>query len=234
MVFKKGNKPWNLGKPRMTWITGLTKETDVRVKKMGESISKTREDLSRRGLLTSWNKGLTKDTDKRVKIISEKIKKYHPIKGKYIKCKICGKDFYIKLYRIGKGKYCSRKCASQRMPSQKSGNGKVGFRKDLNQFFRSTWEANFARILNYWKIPWEYEPIRFNLGDCIYVSDFKVFDPKIKGYYFIEIIGYLDDKHKRKLGLFCKLYPNEKIQIIPSSIYEDLKLNFENKLPNWE
>lgn len=36
------------------------------------------------------------------------------------------------------------------------GSGKTGRRMDLNnQFFRSTYEANFVRILNYLRIEWE-------------------------------------------------------------------------------
>ena len=37
------------------------------------------------------------------------------------------------------------------------GYGKQGIREDLNQFFRSNWEANVARTLNLEGIKWEYE-----------------------------------------------------------------------------
>lgn len=105
-------------------------------------------------------------------------------------------------------------------------------RKDLNnQFFRSTWEANFARILNYWKIPLEYEKTRFDLGDCTYCPDFKILG---KEPYFVEVVGFFDETHKKKLGLFMKKYPNEKLQIISKIEYKDLKQEFSKKIKNWE
>ena len=105
-------------------------------------------------------------------------------------------------------------------------------RKDLNnQFFRSKWEANFARVLNYWKIPWEYEKTRFDLGDCTYCPDFKIYDVEP---YFVEVIGFFDDIHKNKLSLLQKMHPNEKIQIISSAEYKDLKDKFSTIIENWE
>lgn len=38
---------------------------------------------------------------------------------------------------------------------------KSGYRKDLGMNFRSNWEANFARILNAYKINFEFEPTVF-------------------------------------------------------------------------
>lgn len=53
-----------------------------------------------------------------------------------------------------------------------NGWGKSFIREDLNQHFRSTWEANFARILNYLDIDWEYEKYRIFFEDCSYLPDF--------------------------------------------------------------
>ena len=90
MTFKKGNIPWNLGKPHLVgdknpskrpevrkkisdakkgckcWLTGLTKETDKRVQQLAENVSKTRNLLIQQGLLVPWNKGLTKKDDPRI------------------------------------------------------------------------------------------------------------------------------------------------------------------------
>lgn len=60
--FKKGNVPWN---------KGLNK-TDPRVAQYGLVGSKTKLELSRKGLLpASWNKGLTKATDIRLANLSK-------------------------------------------------------------------------------------------------------------------------------------------------------------------
>ena len=52
MPFAKGHVPWN---------KSLTKETDARVKKNGESISKTKRRKAKEGTLVVWNKCLTKE-----------------------------------------------------------------------------------------------------------------------------------------------------------------------------
>ena len=46
-------------------------------------------------------------------------------------------------------------------------NAKGGIRTDLNAYFRSTWEANYARILNYESIEWKYEAKTFQLDECL-------------------------------------------------------------------
>ena len=51
------------------WNKGLTKETDERVRRNGESIS----NLYKSGKIKNWCDGLTKDTDKRLLKMSEKI-----------------------------------------------------------------------------------------------------------------------------------------------------------------
>ncbi len=105
-------------------------------------------------------------------------------------------------------------------------------RKDLNnQFFRSNWEANFARILNHLKIKWEYEPTRFKFENCTYCPDFKIYDKKI-GIYYIEIVGFFDDCHKKKLSLMNKFYPTEQLQVINNVICKDLKNKYSQLLPN--
>lgn len=61
---KLGDKNPNYGKS--TWNTGLTKETDIRLKETGKKISKSRLGIEpwnkgKRGLQTAWNKGLRKN-----------------------------------------------------------------------------------------------------------------------------------------------------------------------------
>ena len=110
---------------------------------------------------------------------------------------------------------------------------KAGFREDLNKYFRSTWEANFARILNYLNISYEFEPKKFNMIDKNglpfgYTPDFK-----IKNKY-IEIKGYWHVGDKEKMQLFKKYFPNEKMHIIDKSLYLKYKNKFSHKIPTWE
>jgi len=86
-----------------------------------------------------------------------------------------------------------------------------GKRKDLNNvYFRSSWESNYARYLNLFKIEWEYEPKRFlfesiKRGIRSYAPDFRL--PKENKW--IEVKGWLDKQSKTKLKRFKKYYPDE-------------------------
>ncbi len=106
------------------------------------------------------------------------------------------------------------KKAAERMTNKKDTkeNYKIsvsGKRKDLgDQFFRSSWEANYARYLNFKKEKWEFEPKTFffknvKRGALSYTPDFFV-DNKI-----IEIKGYFNSKDRGKINRFKKQYPKE-------------------------
>lgn len=115
---------------------------------------------------------------------------------------------------------------------------KSGKRKDLNnQFFRSSWEANVARILNHLNIEWEYEIKRFvfesdnELGVDSYQPDFYL--PKLN--IWIEVKGWLDEKSKIRLKLFREYYPEEydNLIFIDQSFYNLLRYTYFN-LEYWE
>lgn len=122
--------------------------------------------------------------------------------------------------------YCTRKCAEKY--SEGGGNGKYGFRKDLGQFFRSTWEANYARILNLRGIPWEYEPRKFKLGKTTYTPDFRVGKNE-----YIEIKGWVSPQWERKRRTFEKRYPEIDLEVLGPRSYERLRGIYENKI-QWE
>ena len=114
---------------------------------------------------------------------------------------------------------------------------KSGKRKDLDDaFFRSAWEANIARILNYLNIEWEYEPKRFffngeNLSVDSYQPDFYL--PKLNKW--IEVKGWMDEKSKARLKYFQEQYPeqNENLILINQDFYILLRYKYFY-LPNWE
>jgi len=86
-----------------------------------------------------------------------------------------------------------------------------GKRKDLNNtYFRSAWEANYARYLNLVKEKWQYEPRMFLYKDIIhgtrsYAPDFYL--PKQDRW--IEVKGYFRPKAVTAIKRFKKYYPNE-------------------------
>ena len=114
---------------------------------------------------------------------------------------------------------------------------KGGIRQDLNQYFRSSWEANIARILNHLNIEWIYEYKRFNFseekeGVLSYQPDFYL--PKYNKW--IEVKGWMDEKSKLRLELFKKYYPTESLNLIlvNEEIYLLLNKQYSKIVENWE
>lgn len=97
--------------------------------------------------------------------------------------------------------------------SRKKGNAyqytKTGYRKDIDMNVRSSWEANFVRVLKIYKIDFEFEPTVFSFpikrGTRGYTPDFLL----NRNHDWVEIKGYLDDKSKIKLKRFKRYYPDE-------------------------
>lgn len=141
---------------------------------------------------------------------------------------------------------------------RKAGNAfqhtRTGYRKDIDLSVRSSWEANFVRVLQIYKIEYQFEPTVFPFpikrGTKGYTPDF----------YFpgqdewLEIKGYLDDKSKIKLKRFKRYFPEEFSSMtcviskysneaknfmadleIPNIVfYEDIRDSYSKYLINWE
>lgn len=107
------------------------------------------------------------------------------------------------------------------------GSSRKGYRKDIGHFVRSTWEANFARILNYSGVDYEYEPKRFNLGYTTYTPDFKI------GNKYVEIKGY-DTKEAKKKRIMCRKIYEIKILIIKKIKYLKLQNKYMPLIKGWE
>jgi hypothetical protein len=120
---------------------------------------------------------------------------------------------------------------------------KGGRRPDLdNRYFRSSWEANYARYLNWLKsqgqiASWEYEAKVFTFpikrGTTEYRPDFLVTYPDGQSEWH-ETKGYLDDKSKTQLKRMAKYYPQEKIILIDGSVYKNIAKLFSRIVENWE
>jgi len=120
----------------------------------------------------------------------------------------------------------------------------IGKREDLNNLFvRSSWEANYARYLN-WLVglgeikSWEYEPEEFEFktikkGNRFYIPDFKVTNNDGSIEYH-EVKGYMDADSKTKLKRMAKYYPEIKLVLIDKPVYLELHKQLKNLIPNWE
>jgi len=108
-----------------------------------------------------------------------------------------------------------------------------GFREDLQRYFRSRWEANQARVFDYFGIKWEYESAkcRFNLGDLgNIIIDFYLVDLN----YYIEVQGFLREKKEQKLQKLAELYPQIRVDIIDYKKYLLLASKFSSVIDKWE
>ena len=109
-----------------------------------------------------------------------------------------------------------------------------GFREDLKAGFKSSWEANIARILNKQGVTWEYEKASESYATEIgyYIPDFKVDrDGKI---HIIEVKGFWAQRSIKKVASAVGQVKDEKIIIIDSDFYSLINTKYKNVILNWE
>lgn len=97
-------------------------------------------------------------------------------------------------------------------------------------YFRSQWEMNYARYLEFLKqkgliIEWEHEPHTFwfeeiKRGVRSYMPDFKVYDPD-GSHYWVEVKGWMDPKSVTKIKRLKKYYPNERLEVVGKKWFAD-------------
>jgi hypothetical protein len=107
-----------------------------------------------------------------------------------------------------------------------------GYRKDLKQYFRSSWEANYARFLTWKGLRWIYEPKAFSVivegKHLTYTPDFFLPDKAM----YIEVKGYwASDLAKQKFKAFEKIH---HIVLVGPRTYKRIEKSFSNKVKNWE
>lgn len=111
-----------------------------------------------------------------------------------------------------------------------SENSKIkhgGKREDLNnRYFRCSWEADFARILEYENIKYEYEK-KIILSDCVYYPDF--FLKEINIYIEIKANNGNADKFMQ-----FKNETNENAYIIYGDEFKFISKLYSYKIKNWE
>lgn len=144
-----------------------------------------------------------------------------------------------------KKKTAKKKKDYKRVRKPKPSFGNAGRGADLGDvYFRSTWERNFARYLN-WQIKckliysWQFEPDRFMFhrikrGNNSYLPDFKVWETKNSIPFYYEVKGYMDRASKTKLNRMALYYPEVKIVLIDEKAYKRIKEEWARVIPNWE
>ena len=159
----------------------------------------------------------------------------------YIECKQCGQSFRARELDVKNGKkYCSNKCRYLGTTSGFGLSWKAGYRNDLGDvYFRSSWEANYARLLNHMKDmcvvrDWEFEPEAFEFEDgTVYIPDFLVTSMKGRKTYH-EVKGWLDERSIRKLKLMKEHKPNVDVVLVDTSLYRTLESIYAQNISGWE
>lgn len=119
-----------------------------------------------------------------------------------------------------------------------------GRRADLDgMYFRSGWEANYARYLNWLKArgdirDWAYEPKTFvfhgvTRGSLTYTPDFLVTENDGAEKYH-EVKGWMTSQSRTKLKRMAKHYPEEIIILIDEPQYRSIEKMVSGIVPNWE
>lgn len=122
---------------------------------------------------------------------------------------------------------------------------KGGRRADLGKtWFRSSWEANYARYLNLLMRlgvveKWEFEPETFWFegvarGTMSYLPDFRV---KYKGDptpEYVELKGWVQSKDHTKWKRMAKYHPHIKLIIIKAKEYYKIRDKWASSIPEWE
>jgi len=110
-------------------------------------------------------------------------------------------------------------------------------------YFRSRWEANYARTLQFLKeyekiADWEHEPETFwfeaiKRGVRSYKPDFRI--TELDGSHrWVEVKGYYDAKSLTKIKRFRKYYPNEQLTLIDSKWFQKNNRKMRSLIQDWE
>ena len=119
-----------------------------------------------------------------------------------------------------------------------------GRRADIgDMYFRSAWEANYARYLNFLVTQgeikgWEYESKTFTFdrikrGTRAYTPDFKVYRND-GGHEWHEVKGWMDAKSKTRLDRFARYYPEEKLVLVDAAWFNAANKTLPGLIANWE
>lgn len=124
--------------------------------------------------------------------------------------------------------------------SWKAGWREIGGKK---KYFRSKWEANYARYLEWLKLhnqikEWQHENKTFwfdkiKRGCRSYLPDFEIENNNGTLEYH-EVKGWFDDRSKTKIKRMKKYYPEVKLVIIFAKQYNEIKKKVSPLIEGWE
>lgn len=127
----------------------------------------------------------------------------------------------------------------------RKGSWQAGWREigGIKKFYRSRWEANYARYLVALKQQneiqdWKHEPTTFwfesiKRGTRSYLPDFLVIGLDGSEVYH-EVKGWMDDRSKTKLKRMKIYHPTVALKVIQKSEYAEIASQWCKLIPDWE
>ena len=125
-------------------------------------------------------------------------------------------------------------------PTWKQGWRVIGGQRN---YYRSKWEANYARILEFHRRhalihSWRHEPKTFwfeeiRRGVRSYLPDFEVIYPDGRPEYHA-VKGWYDSKSKPKTKRMAKYYPDVKLRMVFQREYRTLAKQLAPLITDWE
>lgn len=110
-------------------------------------------------------------------------------------------------------------------------------------YYRSRWEANYARYLEFLKragavLEWRHEPRTFwfegiRRGVRSYLPDFEVVYPGGRTEYH-EVKGWFDPKSRTKLRRMAKYHPDVVVRVVAAREYAAIRRKAAGLLAGWE
>jgi hypothetical protein len=110
-------------------------------------------------------------------------------------------------------------------------------------FYRSRWEANYGRYLEFLKehgeiVDWHHEAHTFwfegiKRGCVSYLPDFKV-ENRNGSIEWHEVKGWMDARSKTVLKRMAKYHPKEKMILIQEKQYKEIERKISALIPGWE
>lgn len=114
---------------------------------------------------------------------------------------------------------------------------------DVRKYYRSKWEANYARYLEWLREKgeiqsWAHEPETFwfegiKRGCMSYLPDFRVIE-KSGAVVYHEVKGWMDDRSKTKIRRMAKYHPTVKLIVVDSKAYSAIKKVMQPIIKEWE
>lgn len=130
-------------------------------------------------------------------------------------------------------------------PRHSRGSWKAGWREIGSKriYFRSRWEANYARYLQWLKergeiADWQHEPETFwfesiKRGVRSYLPDFRVWEVD-NSTSLHEVKGWMDARSKTTLKRMAKYHPHETILVVREKQYNEIARKIGCLIEGWE